>query len=187
MNRFFRLVVLGAVLLAVACGGGGGGGGSGPSYTATYTGPGNTAPGNVVLELNSEGGTLVLDVVVYGPLANVYNIAFRLQYDPAILEYQSASEGAVFDADNCNGGDCTTFTLDSATVSDKLVVGLTRKEPGVGVALGAGANVVMTLTFTPTAEGGPSAFDFVAGTRELKDADGTELSTGWFAGTATVT
>jgi hypothetical protein len=185
MNRFFRLAILGAVLLAVACGGGGGGGGSGPSYTATYTGPGNTDPGNVVLELNSEGAMLVLDVVVHGPLTNVYNIAFRLQYDPAILEYQSAGEGTVFNADDCNGGDCTDFQVDSTTVADKLLVGLTRKESGVGITLGAGANVVMTLTFDPVAETVvPAAFDFSA--TELKDADGTELSTGWFAGTAEV-
>jgi hypothetical protein len=187
MNRFFRLAILGAVLLAVACGGGGGGGGSGPSYTATYTGPGNAAQGNVVLELNSQGGTLVLDVVVYGPLANVYNIAFHLQYDPAIFDYQSASEGAVLDDGICSGS-CTEFQVDSMAVPDKIIVGLARTAPGAGVNLPSGANVVMTLTFDPVAETvGPAAFDFVAGTRELEDADGTELSTGWFAGTATVT
>jgi hypothetical protein len=46
----------------------------------------------------------------------------------------------------------------------------------------------MTLTFDPVTEtvGPPAAFDFVAGTRKLEDKDGTDLSTDWFAGTATV-
>ena len=172
--------------MAVACGGGGGGG-SGPSSTATYTGPGNTDPGNVVLELNSAGAALVLNVVVYGPLTNAYGIAFHLQYDPAIFEYQSANEGTVLDDAACSGS-CTEFQVDSTEVSDKIIVGLARTVPGAGVDLASGANVVMTLTFDPIAATvGPTAFDFVAGTCKLEDADAVDLSTGWFAGTATVT
>ena len=184
MNRFFHLVVLSTVLLAMACGGGGGGG-SGTSYTADYTEPPNTDAGNVVLNLNTGGATLVFNVVAYGPLTNVHDIAFHLQYDPAILEYQSASEGTVLDDGVCSGS-CTEFLIDSTEVSDKIIVGLARTAPGAGVDLPSGANVVMTLTFDPVAVTvGPAAFDFVAGTRELEDVDAVDLSTGWFAGTST--
>ena len=169
-------------------GGGGGGGSSGTTVTVTYTDPANSATGNVVLKLNaaSSGKRLLLDVVVYGPLADVFSAAFHLQYDPALLTFKTATEGTVLNADACNGGDCTAFTVDGTSVANKVLIGLTRKSPGVGIALGAGGNVLLTVELEATAKGGPSAMAFVAGTLEVKNSGGADLATGWFAGAVQV-
>jgi hypothetical protein len=93
--------------------------------------PCSPAEDTVALVYNTDASTdinPVFDVVVYGLLTNVYNIAFDLQYDPAILQFQWASEGTAFDDADC-GGYCTDLQLDSTTEEGKLLVSLTRLVP----------------------------------------------------------
>ncbi|UCF79944.1 MAG: hypothetical protein JSV08_05295 [Acidobacteriota bacterium] len=96
-------------------------------------------------------------------------------------------DGLIDELDGAICNDC--ITSDCSNGSDDDGDGSTD-ETVCGVDFAAGANVVMTLGFEPTAEGGPSPFGFVGGTLELKDPSGVDLNdpaTDWFAGSTITT
>ncbi len=181
------------LLTTVSCGGSGSDGdGSSTSvtYTITYTDPtpGTPVAGDIVITLNdtdSSGNNLVFDIIAYGALTGVYDIAYHLCYDETILQFISADDtGSALD-DGCNAGNCLNLTADSTTVADKVICHLIRQEPGIGVDLPAGTNLIMKLEFKAIAKG-TSTFDFTCGAGALEDTIGTDLSNTWNGGTVTV-
>jgi hypothetical protein len=179
-KRFFGIAALAAwAVLALSCGGGGGGGGTG-------TGP-DYSPGDVVLEsAASDPSEAILRVVVYGPLSDVYGIAFHLSYDESILAFASASKTTVIEDVSCGGG-CILFLTDDSP-SNVLIVGMNRTGAVGGVALPDGPNVFMTLQFTAVATGS-SELSFVPGTNKVCDPttpDCVDLSDTWYGGTVSV-
>ena len=168
MNRAFRLVILGAALLAVACSGGGGGG-TGPSFSAGYQDP---ASGNIILVENvasSSGSTLVLDLKVSGvTFPDVFGAAFDLCYDDTVLEYQGADgTGSAL----CADGNCLTPPVVDETITGKVIVGITRENYAAGGVPLADGNLILKLTFEGIAVGdGDLNFDCLPSDDGLQDS-----------------
>jgi hypothetical protein len=149
-KRFLGIAALAVwTVLALSCGGGGGGGGTGTGGLAIFYSPDINPPpddpGDVVLRESgaSTPSNLILEVVVYGDSIEVYGIAFQLRYDPTVLQFQSASEDSILNADNCNSDNCTLLVAEDCAIELNscgtdckvqnscpfIVVGLTRLLP----------------------------------------------------------
>ncbi len=183
------------LLMSLSCGGSSGGSdGDGDSTGITYTiicaDPTPVAPvaGDIVIKMNdteSSGNNLVFDITVYGALTGVYDIAFHLCYDNTVIQFLTAdTAGSVLD-DGCNAGNCVLLTQDATTVPGKVIIGLTRLEPGVGINLAAGANIMLKLEFRAIGKG-TFTFDFTCGAGALEDATGIGLANAWYAGDVSV-
>ncbi len=192
-NKLLISILTIFLLTTVSCGGSGSdgdGSSTGVTYTIIYTDPtpGTPVAGDIVIAINdaeSSGNNLVFDIIAYGALTSVYDIAFHLCYDETILQFISASDtGSILD-DNCNGGNCLNLTADSTTVTDKVIIGLTRQDPGIGVDLPTGTNHIMKLEFKAIAKG-TTTFDFTCGAGALEDIIGTDISNLWYGGDVSV-
>lgn len=178
-KRFLGIAALAAwAVLALSCGGGEGGTGTGLVYS----------PGDVVLESAASGPSdAILRVVVYGPLSDVYGIAFHLSYAETLLTFVSASKTAILDDLSCSGA-CILFPNPDDTNPDLLIVIMSRFDDVGGVDLPDGPNVFMTLQFTAVATGSLD-LSFVPGTNKVCDPTipvCVDLSGAWYGGTVSV-
>ncbi|UCF80212.1 MAG: hypothetical protein JSV08_06745 [Acidobacteriota bacterium] len=186
-KRFLWIAALAfCAVLALSCGGGGGSGGTGGGLVISWSpGSGLPAAGNVELvrDAASTPSLLVLDVVVYGPLSDVYGIAFHLSYDESVFVFAGASKTTILDDVSCSGA-CIQFPTPDETNPDLLIVSMSRTGNVGGVALPDQPNVFMTLQFTPVAAGS-SGLSFVPGTAKVCDPalpDCVDLSGTWTGG-----
>lgn len=193
------LLLCAGLLTLMACGGGGSSGGSGgitgPPPTFVYTDPTEAAAGDVVLlvDASSSDSTLVLNVIVYGALSDVWGVAAHLCFNDSgtVLAFQSATlTQTVLDDDACNSGDCVTMTV-SDLGGGELLLGISRQGAATsGYDIPAGANHILQLRFTKVSAG-TTTFDFGCDSATItehtvEDSTGATILTSWFAGTLTV-
>lgn len=165
---------------SVGCGGGGGGGGgTQPPPPAIVFAPASFAGANSV-SLNDDGSggatTLTLQVVVQ-QIADLYGVAFDLDYPATALRFLDAAQGSVLAA----GG--APVSLQAAeTIKGHLVVGISRLGNVSGLTSATG--IVLTLRFEATTAGS-GAFSFSRAA--AYDSLGTPIAAvRWVAGTVTV-
>jgi len=183
-QKLHSSVLISFLSIALACGGGGGSP-TAPGLAISFAPESNPSPvaGDVELQISaaSTSQVLVLDLVVQGPLSDVFAVPFRLQFDPTIMSVLEAQEGTVLGK---NGQDETIFLFN--VTNNILFVGLTRKgQPQVvgGVTV-SGKETLVTLVFQ-TQAAGDSALTFSA--NEIQDVSGADISNHpWLAGTVTV-
>jgi hypothetical protein len=167
---------------ALACGGGGGGGGNGPPTqpqpSVTFSPAGTAGLNSIALQSDplTTPQALVVQVIARG-VADLYAVAFDLQYPTAQLRFRQAEEG-----DYLRTGGASTSLQVVEGPAGTLVIGLTRLGAVAGVSGGEGLLVRVT-------------FDAVgAGSGELRFAENAAFdSTGaiktdvrWVAGSVTV-
>jgi hypothetical protein len=178
-----RLGRAAAALIAaagLACGGGGGGSDppTVPQPSVTFSPAGPAGANSIALQADpaTTPSTLVLQVVARG-VADLYAVAFDLQYPTAQLRYRAAEEG-----DYLRTGGASTSMQVVEAAAGTLVVGVTRLGAVAGVAGGDG--LLLRLTFDVLA----------AGSGDLRFADNAAFdSTGtiksdvrWIAGSVVV-
>jgi len=143
--------------------------GGGITFTGASSGPG------IVLGQGAATTSSSLTVEVRAAqVTGLYGLAFDLDYPAAAVRYQSAAAGPFLGA----SGQVSMQVVESTP--GHLVVGVTRlgSLPGVD-----GSGVVMSLVFTPVANGN-GAFTFSRNTAYR--AEGTPMTLAWAGGTVTV-
>jgi hypothetical protein len=143
------------VALAASCGGGGGGGNpvEPPTASLVFT-PAQNQTANSLALVRSNGtdpNSLALDLRGTG-VSDLYGVAFDLAY-PASLRYDGATEGTWL-----NGGGAAQTSLQVATGTNRLTVGITRLGALSGIT---GDGTLLTLRFSAVAAGSGS-IEFVA-------------------------
>lgn len=184
LRQLLALTLFAAVsTTGAACGGGGGGGGTptepGPQPPPTnqglsYTPSGTPGGGSLALARTNTGDqVLVLDLEARS-VNGVYGLYFDLDYPAAVLDFDSASEGTLLNADGSN----TSFQV--ADQNGRVVVAISRLGQ-VGPAGGTGT--VLTLRFRAIGNGN-GAMSFSRNAAET--SDNREIATTWIGGTVQV-
>ena len=177
--RFISAIAL-TVLLA-SCGGGGGGGGAPPpppaTIRATFT-PAAT-PGGAALLLSgpagAQQGTIILDVIAQSLPAGTYGVAFDLDFNPALVQFNASQPGNFFET----GGVANYLFATDPANAGKLIGAVSM----VGASSGAsGSGRVVSLRFNILNATGTSALSF--GSNAAQNASGLPISNvTWAAGT----
>jgi hypothetical protein len=154
---------------------------------ASTTSPDPSSASEVALIYNSDPGVSsqinpAFDVVVYGPLPDVYGVAFHLSYDSNILAHVGTASAAavgnpaidVIDFKGLGADGVSTSLRTSTQVADKIIFGLTRLDPTADpLSLADGPNIVARLFFTAVEEG---TFEFSFNKLFLVDSNGADVA-----------
>lgn len=173
MSRLWLAILL---LLVVACSSDDGGGSTKPKpkTTPTLSFEAAPVPGGASLSLRAKSlsaDQLVLEIVGKG-LTDVYGVAFRMKYDPAVLEPVSIAASTAWQGQ--------TSALVNAKTPGLLVAVLT--EQGKTKGIGASDTVLGTLTLS-LKQAKPTTLSFVVERARVVDSKGTSPSAvQWAAG-----
>jgi hypothetical protein len=184
------LLGIGLAALASACGGGGGGNGGvipGGPQTASFAAADATPPdGSVSLQQGSRAGVLVNVLVQATGVDDFFGAGFRLNYDPAVARFESASDAGSFlrDPPFDGAGAPLEFQVDSSTPGS-LFVGATRLQNGTSTATGVdvgASRTLISLQFRLLAVTAGSPVVLPGSQREARDSQDAALPLTWHAG-----
>jgi hypothetical protein len=182
--------VLLALLTAAACGGGNKNSGiPTPTLAATFTPATNNPAGEAVfMDAGSRSGATFTIRVMAANITDLFGVAFRVVYDPAVVQYVSSASTASMLA---GAGIQTDFSTAEA-VPGTLFVTATRIQanPFVpGVDFGAPGELI-SLTFRATRATAGSSFTFstqqVEICDEVSETCAPSMTPLWSGGTLTV-
>lgn len=152
-----KLLIL-AVLIA-ACGGSKGE----PEKELVYVEGTPPAEGVFLRLVTLDEQSLTLEVVGYG-ITGLYGLAFRLQYDPNILDFAEMTPAT--------GWPANTISIARKNTAGILVAAITSRGPASG--LDVSDQVLATLRFTLMNQGG-SGVDFIDRNCALVDTTGAQI------------
>ena len=191
MGRMARLV--GAIVLAAAasaCGGGGGGddgGVVGGPQSGSFSAADTTPPaGSMSLQQGTRSG-LVVNVLVSATNVNdFFGAGVRLDYDPAVVRFESSDTSTSFlrDPPFGGGGAPLQFQVDGSTPGS-VIVSAARLQNAQGTATGvnvAGTRTVVSLQFRLLVATNGSPVSLPSAQREVRNSQDAVLTLPWFSG-----
>ncbi|MBD3869095.1 MAG: hypothetical protein IFK94_13315 [Acidobacteria bacterium] len=188
------LLTLAAVLLALltasACGGGSSNSGiPTPTLAATFTPATNNPAGEAVfMDAGARSGATFTIQVKAANITDLFGVAFRVIYDPTVVEYVSSSSGSSM----LTGGGVQTDFSTAEAVPGTLFVTATRIQanpfvPGVDFTV---PGELISLTFRATRATAGSSFSFstqqVEICDEVSETCAASMAPLWSGGTLTV-
>ncbi|MCA9594640.1 MAG: hypothetical protein KC776_15050 [Myxococcales bacterium] len=175
MTRF--AVTLVSLLLLLGCSSSDGGGGSTPKPSSIVF-VADAAPSGASVTLREKSltnGELVLEVVAKG-VSDVYGVAFRLSYDPAVAQLASLEPGALW-------GSPAPIAMASEKTPGLLVAVVSERGSAKGLVADDAVVATVTLKLTQAAE---TPISFVSYRSGVVGSDGERAAGVSFAGGALV-
>ena len=157
--KMSAFLVVGALVLAPACGGGGGDaatGGSPTTLSASFMADQFTpGAGNVSMAQGNRAGDSVTVKVNLTDTSLVFGVAFDVVYDETKATYMGYTAGQALESGNA----APNYTVEGGAQAGRLVVGVSR--PGSsGTTTVSGTKTVINLTFRVKALGSfPVSFE----------------------------